>query len=74
MLTSAVTRFAAQIRQAARNIHAKYWEWMPFWEGQSVAQERVMGYDRGKPGEPNDAGKLPDWEIDVKGDPDLLDR
>jgi hypothetical protein len=71
---SAVKRFDSQIRQAANNVHAKYGGWVSFREAESVAQELVLGYANGKPGGPNDAGRLPDWEMDCKGDPDQLDR
>jgi len=67
-------RFRAQIDQAARNVQAKYGRWMPDWDARSFAAERVLVY-AGEP-RPKDsrAGKLDDWETQVNGDPDQLDR
>jgi len=73
--TDIVTRFRAQIRQAASNVKAKYGEWVPRWEAEAFAEERVMMYAAEHPTPGNSrAGKLADWEDAVKGDPNQLDR
>lgn len=61
-----VWRFTAQIGQAVRNVNAKYGRWVKIVDLRQQAFLEVIGYDQ--------LGKLDDWEMDVKGDPDQLDR
>jgi hypothetical protein len=72
---SVVARFRPQIRQAVYAIRTLYDSWRFGWqEVYNFAAERVCIY-AGKPDDHDaDAGKLDDWEIDVKGDPNQLDR
>ncbi len=68
--TDVIARHRAQIDQAIRNVRAKYGKWVPEWEARTVAEDRLLLY-AGEPSDnDSDAGKLPEWETQVNGDPD----
>lgn len=80
---SILRRFAPQISHVADKISDRFTyrtlpngrnlTWLEAWEARQIASELVLGYAYGRPGDPHDAGRLWDWEIEVKGDPNLLD-
>lgn len=75
---SVVGRFRLQIRQAARNITADFPYLFRgergFSEVRNYAAERVMVYAGSRIDGDADAGMLDEWEADVMGNPDQLDR
>jgi hypothetical protein len=61
-----VVRFRFQIAQAIRNARSKFGRWVSMHDLVQQARQLVIEYDR--------SGELDDWEADVSGDQNELDR
>src|SRR6266446_10688018 len=61
-----ITRFHFQIEQAARNTKAKWGKWIEWHDLNQQARQLVIEYDR--------SGKIEDWEADLSGDENQVDR
>jgi hypothetical protein len=59
----AVNRFSVQISQAAAGVMREFGGWLKGQREEVIAQARyyVTNYAVGKPGDPFDAGRLPEW-------------
>jgi hypothetical protein len=69
-----VSRYRAQINQAARNINGKYGAWAPEWAARDHARLRVLIYAGPPDVNDADAGQLPAWEDKAQFDFNEVDR